>query len=96
MLPMTTNLDSQLCEVNLDDPIFYVNPLLAAVERFLAAEATCEYGISSQVSSLPLHQKPQKSLLKSFRRANLTDTMACANLSVREAEVRYPHLFAYV
>ena len=73
-------------------------PAIAETFRILSAEILIEkFSFSSEksadnVSALP---KPQP-VFQSFRRAERTDFMALTNFSFREAEVKYPHLFAYL
>lgn len=76
---------------------FYINPKLAAIERFLSAETNSAgeylpFAVTVKVVSPPR----AKTVLKSFRRAEVTDCMACSNISFTEAMQKYPHLFDYV
>ena len=74
----------------------YINPYLYSAEQFLRAEEAGESGVSTEISTNSLHKRPQKLLLRSFLRAEVTPAMACANLSLREAELKCPHLLAYL
>ena len=74
----------------------YINPYLYSVEQFLRAEEAGESGVPVTSFALALYKRPQKLLLRSFLRAEVTPAMACANLSLREAELKCPHLLAYL
>ena len=99
---MSINLQSQMkpsqpqsIEEILDG--LYINPKLAEVERFLSAETNSagEY-LPFAVTIKIVSPTRAKTILKSFRRSEVTDTMACSNISFDEAQIKYPHLFDYV
>ena len=78
----------------------YITRFDAEIDRFLAAEDSTTTGAASgvpaQVSIKVVSPTRAKVLLKSFRRAEVTDAMACANLSLSDAMYLHPNLFEYV
>ena len=78
----------------------YITRFDAEIDRFLAAEDSTNTGAASgvpaQVSIKVVSPTRAKVLLKSFRRAEVTDAMACANLSLSDAMYLHPNLFEYV
>lgn len=73
-------------------------PELAEILTRLSAEIRIEeYSFSTQVSSdSVLAHSISYPVFKSFRRIESTDCMAKSYFSFREAEAKYPHLFAYL
>ena len=78
----------------------YITRFDAEIDRFLAAEDSANIGAASgvpaQVSIKVVSPTRAKILLKSFRRAEVTDAMACANLSLSDAMYLHPQLFEFL
>ena len=78
----------------------YITRFDAEIDRFLAAEDSTNTGAASgvpaQVSIKVVSPTRAKVLLKSFRRAEVTDAMACANLSLSDAMYLRPQLFEFL
>ena len=72
-------------------------PELAEILRVLSADLCIEsLSVSTEKISATLYSRTNSPVSKSFRRAEITPAMACSNLSLHEAEIQHPHLFAYV
>ena len=83
----------------------YISVAVARAEQYLRSEDTDSKSKSSlrDSDSVPagvsikiISPTRAKVLLKSFRRAEVTDTMALSNLSLSDAIIKYPELFLFV
>lgn len=80
----------------------YISLAVARAEQYLREEDPASYReysklpFSTGVSIKIVSPTRAKILLKSFRRAEVTDTMACSNLSLSDAIIKYPELLEFV
>ena len=72
-------------------------PEIAESLRIISAGLRIEsLSVPASILSNPIYSRTNSPVSKSFRRAEITPAMACSNLSLHEAEIQHPHLFAYV
>lgn len=74
----------------------YINPYLYEVEQFLRAEETSPIGVSSSLSTNSFLSLTMRGLSIPPQKLQRTNQMALTNISLKEAEYLYPHLFLYV
>ena len=83
--------------ISYERELWQREPELAEILRKLSASIFIEiFLVSSPRISNPIYSRTNSPVSKSFRRAEITPAMACSNLSLHEAEIQHPHLFAYV
>ena len=83
--------------VQYERELWQALPEIAESLRILSAGLRIEsLSVSPSILSNPIYSRTNSPVSKSFRRAEITPAMACSNLSLHEAEIQHPHLFAYV
>ena len=83
--------------VQYERELWQAFPEIAESLRILSAGLCIEsLSVSTEKISATLYSRTNSPVSKSFRRAEITPAMACSNLSLHEAEIQHPHLFAYV
>ena len=74
----------------------YINPYLYSVEQFLRAEEAGESGVSIESTSSSVLSLTMRGLSIPPQKLQRTNQMALTNISLREAEYLYPHLFLHI